>query len=119
MDWSPIVTASGAIFAAAIAAIGTIYVARAKTKTDISASITTGFEALTNQLQEERKDLNEIIERHRATIDKHRETIESLYNEGQTMRLERREMFRRIEQLEAILRTAGIPIPEQLPQKVA
>lgn len=111
MEWGPIVTASGALLAAALAAIGTIYVARSKTKTDISASITVGFEALTNQLQEERKDLNEIIERQRETIDKHRATIEQLFNESTIIRSENRRLHTRVEQLEEAFIKAGMKAP--------
>lgn len=112
MDPGPIITATGAILTAAIAAFGTVYVARAKTRTDISSSITAGFEALTNQLQEERKELLLIIDQHREAIDKHRLTIEKLFNENEELREERRALRTKMETLEQIIRIAGLtPAP--------
>lgn len=114
MEWSPLVTAASAILVAAITALGTIYVARSRTKTDISTSIASGFQELTNQLQEERKDLSEIIERQREVIDKHRVTIEALYNEGQELREDGRRLRRRIDQLEEAMLKAGVALPSTL-----
>ncbi len=85
------------IIVAIVTAVGTVLIARMKTRQDVGVAITSGFEALTNQLQEERTQLLEMI---------------------QLLRLERAEsdqklkyLRRRVARLEDILEKAGIPIP--------
>ncbi|TAZ20790.1 hypothetical protein ELH77_19500 [Rhizobium ruizarguesonis] len=104
MDLAPFLTFGGAILTAAITVIGTIYVARSRTKTDLGASITSGFRELTDQLQEERSQLSEIIRRQREELadvekitDRQEHTI--------------RRMRRRIGLLESKLAKAGLDIP--------
>lgn len=113
-DWHPLLAAAGTILGVLLTFYGTIYVARTKSKTDINASINAGFQALTDQLQQERSDLNAIIDRQREVIDKHREMIEKLFTEGDELRVRRRDMQRRIDDLEQRLRNAGLPVPDIL-----
>ena len=68
MDIAPWLTFVGAITTAILTVIGTIYVARSRTRVDVGASITTGFRELTDQLQEERNQLSDIIRRQREDL---------------------------------------------------
>lgn len=68
MDLAPFLTFAAAVLTALITVIGTIYVARSRTRIDISASITSGFKELTDQLQEERSQLSDIIKRQRDDL---------------------------------------------------
>lgn len=104
MDLAPLLTFGGAVLTAIITVIGTIYVARSRTRLDIGASITTGFRELTDQLQEERNDLSEIIKRQRDEIvaaeklnDRHEHAL--------------RRLRRRVAILENKLYRAGITPP--------
>lgn len=112
MDIGPIVTTVGAIFGAVAAAFGTVYVARSKAKTDISTSITAGFEALTNQLQEERAGLQLLVDKLSDTIEKYRARIDELFTENETIKIERRELRSRLFKLEAIIKQAGLELPD-------
>lgn len=104
MDIAPWLTFVGAITTAIFTVIGTIYVARSRTRVDVGTSITTGFRELTDQLQEERNQLSEIIRRQREDLaeaesrtDKQEQTI--------------RRMRRRMALLESKLTKAGLTIP--------
>ena len=55
-------------FTAVITVFGTIWVARARTKVDIGTTITSGFRELTDQLQEERNHLSDLIRRQRDEL---------------------------------------------------
>lgn len=104
MDLAPLLTFGGAVLTAIFTVIGTIYVARSKTRADIGASITTGFRELTDQLQEERNQLSEIIKRQRDELkeaEKDKMKQEALI----------RRMRRQISLLEEKLAKAGIHIP--------
>jgi hypothetical protein len=65
---APLLTFGGAVVTAIITVFGTVYVARSRTRTDLGASITTGFRELTDQLQEERSQLSDIIHRQRDEL---------------------------------------------------
>ncbi|MDX0230227.1 hypothetical protein GOC14_06655 [Sinorhizobium meliloti] len=67
-DLAPVLTFGGAVLTAIITVLGTIYVARSRTRVDLGSSITTGFRELTDQLQEERAELLAIIERQREAL---------------------------------------------------
>lgn len=67
-DLAPLLTFGGALVTAVVTVFGTIYVARSRTRVDLGASITTGFRELTDQLQEERGELNAIIQRQRDEL---------------------------------------------------
>jgi uncharacterized membrane protein YfbV (UPF0208 family) len=104
VDLAPFLTFGGAVLTAVFTVIGTIYVARSRTKTDLGASITSGFRELTDQLQEERSQLSEIIKRQREELaevekvtDRQEHTI--------------RRMRRRVALLESKLAKAGLDIP--------
>lgn len=104
MDIAPLLTFGGAVVTAIITVVGTIYVARSRTRADIGASITTGFRELTDQLQEERNQLSEIIKRQRDELN------EAEKNGHKQEALIRR-MRRQISLLEEKLARAGIDIP--------
>lgn len=104
MDIAPLLTFGGAVVTAIITVVGTIYVARSRTRADIGASITTGFRELTDQLQEERNQLSEIIKRQRDELN------EAEKNGHKQEALIRR-MRRQISLLEEKLARAGLDIP--------
>ena len=104
MDLAPLLTFGGAVLTAIITVIGTIYVARSRTRADIGASITTGFRELTDQLQEERNQLSEIIKRQRDEIN---ESERASHKQEALIR----RMRRQISLLEERLAKAGIDIP--------
>lgn len=104
MDIAPLLTFGGAVVTAIITVVGTIYVARSRTRADIGASITTGFRELTDQLQEERNQLSEIIKRQRDELNEAEKT--SHKQEAMIRR-----MRRQISLLEEKLARAGIDIP--------
>lgn len=104
MDLAPLLTFGGAVLTAIITVIGTIYVARSRTRADIGASITTGFRELTDQLQEERNQLSDIIKRQRGDLN----DAEKLSHKQEALI---RRMRRQISILEERLARAGITIP--------
>lgn len=108
MDWPPILTLVGAVLTSLLTVIGTIYVARSKTKTDIGVSITNGFQALTDQLQQERTELNEIINRQRLANDACHRRIEFL-----NAKLRRRDAH--IDTLERMLTILDRKPPKRVP----
>lgn len=67
-DLAPLLTFGGAVVTAIVTVFGTVYVARSRTRVDLGSSITTGFRELTDQLQEERGELNAIIQRQRDEL---------------------------------------------------
>jgi len=105
VDIAPWLTFVGAITTAIFTVIGTIYVARSRTRVDVGASITTGFRELTDQLQEERNQLSEIIRRQREDLSE----SEKL-NESQAASLRR--LRRHVALLEDKLSNAGISFPK-------
>lgn len=104
MDLAPLLTFGGVVLTAIITVIGTIYVARSRTRADIGASVTTGFRELTDQLQEERNQLSEIIKRQR-------DELKGVEKEKQKQEALIRRMRRQISLLEEKLSKAGIHIP--------
>ena len=104
MDWGNYVTGISAFMAALAAAFGTIYVGRANAKKDISQALDVRFNALLDQYQEERKELNSIIKDRDATIETYRITIEKMFNESQTGSAERRTLIKKLEDLEDAIR---------------
>ena len=100
----PVLTLAGVI--ATTVGVWTVFLTtRAAAKKDILSSVDSKFSALIDQLQEERDDLNQIIERQRETIDKHRDTIERLLAESQDARSECRSLLSRIPELEHVLQS--------------
>lgn len=97
MDVGPLATLAGVVVTSILGAIGAIYVARAKSKTDIGSSINAGFVALTDQLQQERSDLSVIITELRA--------------ENEVLIERNRALDRRNDLLEWILQREGVPFP--------
>ncbi|MEA3520633.1 hypothetical protein [Rhizobium mulingense] len=104
MDLAPWLTFVGALTTAIITVIGTIYVARTRTRVDVGASITTGFRELTDQLQEERNQLSEIIRRQR-------EDLAEAERAGARQAAALRKLRRHCALLEDRLAKAGIAIP--------
>lgn len=104
MDLAPWLTFVGATATAIITVIGTIYVARSRTRVDVGSSITTGFRELTDQLQEERNQLSEIIRRQREELGESERS-----NARQAAAL--RKLRRHCAMLEDKLARAGIAIP--------
>lgn len=89
---------------AIITVIGTIWVARSRTKVDIGTSITTGFRELTDQLQEERGHLAELIRKQREELTAAETVI------GDQERSMRR-MRRHLAMLEERMEKAGLTVP--------
>lgn len=104
MDFAPWLTFVGALTTAIITVIGTIYVARSRTRVDVGSSITTGFRELTDQLQEERNQLSEIIRRQREDL------VEAERANGRQAAALRKAR-RHISMLEDKLSKAGIDVP--------
>lgn len=104
-----------AVVGGAVTAYATVYVAKAKTKTDINQIVNAGFQTLTGQLLQERKETQEIIEQMQETIASRGRSIEQLFSESEKFRGEARIMQRRIDDLERLLRSAGIAVPPFLP----
>lgn len=105
-DLGPWTTAIASLGSAVLAAFVSIYTIKSKTKTDIATSITTGFQALTDQLQEERKELRATIDAQSTKIAAQSEKIESLQDDIRTLSLY-------IDVLKHALRTAGVKIPDK------
>lgn len=80
---------------AVVTVLGTVWVARARAKIDVGASLTSSFKELTDQLQEEREQLRKVID--------HQER--ELREADKRLRLKRRH----IATLEGKLERAGIP----------
>ncbi len=104
MDLAPLLTFGGAVLTAIITVLGTVYVSRSKTKTDLGASITSGFKDLTDQLQEERNHLGDIIKTQRGEL----EAAEKEFNE---LDLTIRKLRRHLILLERQLERAGQDVP--------
>jgi hypothetical protein len=104
VDIAPWLTFVGAITTAILTVIGTIYVARSRTRVDVGASITTGFRELTDQLQEERNQLSDIIRRQREDLAEAEKLAE---RQAATLRRFRRHIML----LEDKLSKAGLPVP--------
>jgi chromosome segregation ATPase len=104
VDLAPLLTFGGAVLTAIITVLGTVYAARSKTKSDLGASITTGFRELTDQLQEERNQLSDIIKRQRTELDEAEKEFAAL---EVTMRKLRRHLIL----LERQLEKAGQDVP--------
>ena len=105
MDLAPLLTFSGAVLTAIVTVLGTVYVARSKTKSDLGISITTGFRELTDQLQEERNQLSEIIKRQRQEMVDAEARIEQLERNARLLR-------KHLIQLERTLDKAGLDVPQ-------
>ena len=86
MDTSTLLTVIVPIVVAIVAALGTVLVAKARARVDIGSAITTGFEALTNQLQEERSSLMEIVRTQRVEIAAAHAKVEELNGQVRRMR---------------------------------
>ena len=56
-----IFAASGAVVAALISALVTLYLSRQRTRIDIQSSLNEGFKGLIEELQEERKELRQKV----------------------------------------------------------
>lgn len=106
MDLAPVLTFAGAILTAIITLLGTVLVARSKTKTDIGQSITAGFQALTDQLQEERRELTEVVEKQRIKIEAQADKLDLIARRGQRME-------RHIDKLERLATLANVEVPER------
>lgn len=125
MSWAEIVasitspavlTFAGVIVTAIVAAAGTFLGVVLNNGTTRRKDIMTSFEqrvtAFTDQLQEERDAQHKRIVDLEVQIDKHRHTIERLFNEGEIDRIELRASRRRIDTLTAALRKAGVAVPQ-------
>lgn len=111
MELGPVLTLAGVIGTALITAVVTFYTTRSKAKGDLQASLIAGFGAITDQLQEERKelqgfvkDLTKEIEILRDQLNKKNETIEG-------MRIDEHYNRMYIQQLEFLLETKNTPLP--------
>ena len=104
-DIASFLTFGGAVLTAIIATFGTIYVARGKTRSDLGAIVTTGFRELTNQLQEERNQLNQIIWRQRAELAEAEKRLNEIEEKQRKLR-------RHLIELEQMLARAGLPVPQ-------
>lgn len=87
-DWGPILNVAGMAFTSICSLVVGIYVARSKAKGEVQTSLDQKFEKLTDQLQEERKVSNDIIESQRERIDKDRQAIDTLYTNNRELRNE-------------------------------
>jgi hypothetical protein len=105
VDLAPWLTFVGALTTAIITVIGTIYVARTRTRVDVGSSITTGFRELTDQLQEERNQLSEIIRRQREDL------VEAERMNGRQAAALRK-IRRHVALLEDKLSKAGLDVPQ-------
>ena len=103
-NWPPLLAFAGAVITAIITVVGTVWVAKSRTKFDLGVSITAGFRELTDQLQEERTQLSETISRQRGELD-------AAEKENERLDGEMRRLRRRIALLEESLDSAGIKVP--------
>jgi hypothetical protein len=102
MDVSPLL--GSAVLTAVITVFGTIWVARSRAKIDIGTTITSGFRELTDQLQEERNQLSELISRQRDELSSAGKLI------GEQER-DMRRMRRHVALLESRMEKAGLEVP--------
>lgn len=70
MDYAPFITAAVAIASSAIAAFVSLRIAKRKDSNEFTGTANAGFEKLTDQLQEERRELRAIIAEQRQEIDR-------------------------------------------------
>jgi hypothetical protein len=105
VDLAPFLTFGGAVLTAIITVIGTIYVARSRTKFELGASITTGFKELTDQLQEERDLLSEIISKQRIELAELEKTLHAMEKSSRLLK-------RHCVLLEGLLEKHGVAAPE-------
>lgn len=98
-DWGPVLNVAGMAFTAICSLVVGIYVAKSKASGEVQSSLDQKFEKLTDQLQEERKISNEIIESQRERIDKDRQTIDTLYASNRELRSNINELNYKILQL--------------------
>lgn len=101
-----------AVLGGAVTAYATVYVAKAKTKTDINQIVNAGFQTLTSQLLQERKETQDIIDGLQETIEKRGRTIEKLFSEIREGSDQTAAARRRIEELERFLRSQGLTAPD-------
>lgn len=90
------------VVSAAFGALGLWWANRVLGKAAFQTAINQGFEALTNQLQEERKELLAEIEEGRRRGRDERAALTAKINE----------LVRTVEGLKALLRVNGIDVPE-------
>jgi hypothetical protein len=104
-------TAAGAVLAAIFGALGAAYQVKSKTKVDISQSITAGFKELTDQLQEDNASQREQIKALRDQVDVYRKSIETLFNDTESVKVEMRLWKHRASELTRMLKDHGVDIP--------
>jgi chromosome segregation ATPase len=104
LDLPPLIYAIATIATAIVTAIGTIWVAKSKARVDIGTTITAGFRELTDQLQEERGHLADLIRRQRDELAAAEKSIGEL---ERTLRRARRH----VAGLEDRMERAGLEVP--------
>lgn len=100
MDIPTLLSIAGPIIIATITVIGTVWVARSRARVDVGAAITSGFDSLTNQLQEERATLMEILRQKNA--------------DAEACEITMRRMRRHVEVCEGRLEKAGLEVPPRV-----
>ena len=104
MAWGQIIGAGAAVMTAMVTGVFAYFGTRSRARIDLSSSITAGFQQLTDQLQEERKDMMAIIHEQRAKIETQQKWMRHL--EGHIQRLEWH-----ASELERLMMDAGMTPP--------
>lgn len=107
IDFAPLLAFASAVLTAIITVFGTIWVAKARTKIDIGTTITSGFRELTDQLQEERIQLSDLIREHREDLAASEKVVDD--QERAIRRLRRHLVV-----LEDRMEKAGLDVPPKV-----
>lgn len=113
MELGPVLTLAGGLATALITAAVTFYATRSKAKTDLQASLSAGFGALADQLQEERKELQMIIKETTREIDSLREIISKKNELIEEYRIDQTYSNLYISQLEFIIKSSNLVLPNR------
>jgi hypothetical protein len=101
VDTATVLTGILAIFTTGLTTWGTMRIAQNRAKIDMGSDVTSRFDKLTNQLQEEREYLEKRVVEQRAVLA-------AVMVELDTCQRTARRMIRHIEELEGQLETARI-----------
>ena len=113
MELGPVLTFAGVVATALLTAAVTFYTTRSKAKTDLQASLIAGFGAITDQLQEERKELQSLVKEARTEIESLKATVDSKNRQVDHLKIDLRYTQIYIGQLEHLLNAAQIQLPSR------
>lgn len=111
MELGPVLTLAGVLGTALITAAVTFYTTRSKAKGDLQASLIAGFGAITDQLQEERKELQDIVRNLTKDIESLRDQLNRKNEVIEGMKIDEHYTRMYIQQLEFLMQNQSLPLP--------